>query len=491
MNGKSKIKSQKAKSKSRRKLFFKRLFVFTFAFCLLPFDFLLATPPALPAFPPLKFHPPKPERIVMPNGLIIFLLEDHELPLIKLSITTRAGSLYEPADKVGLSNIFGPVMTDGGGEHYSPEQIRRALDVTGGSIGFSAGTESATGSLQCRAADFDKVFPMFTDLLLHPLFRGDYFNLEKDKAQEALRRMNDEPGDVARREFRKAVYGGAHPYARTPTPESIDRIKRKDLQAMHAAYFKPNVSMIALSGDFQSAAMKEKLTAALSGWAKATVVYPKVPVVRPPTEKALYYAQFPIDQSQIRIGRTGLARHDPDHFAFEIFNELWGGSATSRLFQIVRTQKGLAYQVASVFTEPADLGLMVVICQTRGPETLQAVRSIQEINQNIQTAPFTDGEIQFAKESIRNRFVENFTSSAQITEEILSMEFNGYPADYLDTYTDQVARVTRADLERVGKRLIQPDSWVTLIVGDLSTFDKPLSTIGRPREIRIPDYRAP
>src|SRR5207248_3127445 len=129
------------------------------------------------------------------------------------------------------------------------------------------------------------------------------------------------------------------------------------LQEMHRHYFKPNATMLAVSGDFKSEEMKQKITAALGGWARGDVSYPPVPPVAPTRESALYYVQRPIDQSQIRIGHTGFARHNPDHFPFEVFNELWGGSATSVLFRTVRTQKGLAYAVGSTFTEPADLGL--------------------------------------------------------------------------------------------------------------------------------------
>ncbi len=459
------------------------------AFCLLPLARLSATPPPLLRFPKLEFHPPKPERVVLPNGLVVFLLEDHELPLIKVQAMIKDGSQYDPPDKTGLSAILGPAMTEGGSAHHSPEDILRSLDVTGGSIGVSVSMEEATASLTCRAADFNKLFGIFTDLLLAPQFRSDFVNLEKDKMQESLRRINDEPEDIARREFRHVVYGKDHPYARTPTPKTIDAICRKDLLATHARYFKPNATMLAVSGDFKSEAMKQTILAALGGWGRDDVAYPPIPPVTPTRESALYYVQRPIDQSQIRIGHTGFARHNPDHYAFEVFNELWGGSATSRLFRIVRTQKGLAYEVASTFTQPADLGLIVALCQTRGPETPEAIRSILDINRSVREAPFSEEETHFAKESIRNRFVENFTSSAQIVDQVMSMEFHKYPPDYLDTYPDKIGHVTLADLNRVGEKYLHPDKSVILVVGDLSTFNKPLSTIGRPQEIRLHDYR--
>ncbi len=448
-----------------------------------------AVPPTLPQFPPLEFHPPKPERYTLPNGLTVFLLEDHELPLVHVQLILGAGAQYDPAEQVGLSAILGPALTQGGSAKFTPEQILRTLDTTGGSLGFSSGLEETTGALTARASDFDKLFEIFTDLLLAPQFRRDFVNLEKDKAQEALRRMNDEPNEIGRREFRKVVYGKDHPYARTPTPKTINRIHRKALLDVHQRYFKPNVSMIAVSGDFKSAEMKRKIEAALGGWTRGDPTYPPVPSVIATTDKSLHYVQRPLDQSQIRIGHTGFARHSPDHFAWEVFNELWGGGATSRLFRVVRTEKGLAYSVASAFTEPKDLGMIVAISQTRGAETPLALRAMLDITQELRDAPFSEIEVATAKEAIQNRFIENFTSSSQIVGETMTLEFRGYPKDYLQTYTEKVAQVTRAELKRVAQKNLHPDKLAILVVGDLSTFNKPLSTFGRPKEIRLPDYR--
>jgi len=460
----------------------------TFAICNLQFAFSFANPPPLPTFSPLVFHPPKPERWVLPNGLVVFLLEDHELPLVKLEMLVRAGSQYDPPDKVGLQSLFGEVLAVGGSLHHTPEEIQRALDVTGGSLGFSVSLEDASGSLSCRAADFDKLFPLWVDLLRNPQFQNHYLDIEKNKTIESLRRINDEPEEITRREFRRLIYGTAHPYARIPDPASIKRIARKDLLDVHAQYVHPNAMMIAVSGDFDRSAMKIKLQTALGDWPRADVAYPNVPAVIPTTESKLYYIERPINQSQIRMGHTGLKRHSPDHFAWEVFNELWGGGSTSRLFSIVRTQKGLAYEVGSTFWEPKDLGLILSICLTRGPQTTAAIRSIMDITQGLQSAPFNEKEISFAKDSIRNRFVENYTSSAKIASDAMAMEFRGYPSDYLDTYPERIGKVTAEDLSRVAGLYLQPDKMITLVVGDLSTFDKPLSTIGRPQEVKPLDY---
>jgi len=447
-----------------------------------------ATPPALPEFPPLHFKPTKPVRYVLDNGLVIFLLEDHELPLVRLDMFVKAGTQYDPIDKIGLGAIFGEVMTNGGTLTHPQEEIEKILDRKAASIGFSIDLENGAGSMSSRKEDFDTIFGLFSDLVLHPQFRKDKFELARAKALESLRRMNDDPDGVARREFRRVMYGNHHPYARIPTPEMLKNIKREDLAQAHRRFFRPNGTWMAVSGDFQTAEMLAKLKNAFGSWLKTDESWPVIPAPAATTEQRVFYIQKPINQSQIRIGDLGLARHSPDHFAWEVFNELWGGGGTSRLFRMVRTELGLAYSVGSGYSEPQERGLIVAVSQTRGSQTIAAAQAILKINQQVREAPFTPAEISDAKESIRNRFVENFTSSEQIADYTMNLEYFGFPADYLDTYTQKISGVEAADLLRVGRAYMHPEHCSILVMGDLSTFDKPLSALGRPQEIKLIDY---
>ena len=160
---------------------------------------------------------------------------------------------------------------------HPPEEIEKILDRKAASISFSIDLENGSGAMSSRKEDFDAVFGLFTDLILHPQFQKDKFELAKAKALESLRRMNDDPEEVARREFRSAMYGAHHPYARIPSPEMIKNIKREDLLAAHKRFFRPNGSWIAVSGDFQAAEMLAKLKSALGAWAKSDVHWPEIP----------------------------------------------------------------------------------------------------------------------------------------------------------------------------------------------------------------------
>ena len=437
-----------------------------------------ATSPRLPQFPALELHPPKAERFVLPNGLTVFLLEDHELPLIKLETLTRAGAQWESPEKRGITMVLAEAMSQGGSSAHTPEEIERFQDTTAAAIAFSGDLESVTGQLNCRTADFNQGFALFSDLLTHPQFRSDFVQLAKEKGTESLRRMTDDPAETARRELRRIIYGPDHPYARVPSPETLSGIQREELLQMHRIYFRPNTTFMAVSGDFDPKALRAKIESTLGGWAKAAVRYPVVPQPKPVTSRQVFYVQRALNQSQIRIGDLGMARHSPDHFAWEVFNELWGGSATSRLFRIVRTQQGLAYSVGSGYSEPQETGLIVAVSQTRAGQTIAATQSILTISSDAARAPFSAEALSTAKDAIINRYIENYASSSQIVNEIMSYDYFGFPPNYLQEYPKEVAKVSLADLTRVGKTYLHPERAKILIMGDVPAFDKPVSALG-------------
>lgn len=447
-----------------------------------------ALPPKLPAFAPLVFNAPKTQKVVLENGLILFLLEDHELPLIRLSATFTGGTQADPPTKLGLGSIFDEVLTHGGSLSHSSEEIEKRLDLKAASLSFSVGMENASGSLRCRAEDFDDIFGIFVELVRQPLFRKDQLNLAKEKMLEGLRRLNDDPDELARREFRKLIYGSDHPYARVATPATVRAITREDLFAYHRKFFHPNGTMIALSGDFESAKMIARVRSALGDWPRQDIALTPIEDRRTPVARGVFYIQRPIKQSQIRMGKLGLARHDPDHYAWQVFNELWGGSATSWLFSRVRTQMGLAYSVGSGYSEPEKTGILVAVSQTRGPQTIAAVNAMRAIGRQVSSAPFSESDVRAAKEAIQNRFIQNYTSSAQIAQQAMHQEFFRFPSNYLETYTERIGQVSLAELRRVGQRFFSGDDFTLLLIGDLSTFDQPVASLGKAIEIRPPDY---
>ncbi len=485
MNGISKPKAQSFKLKT----WLIRLFILSFAFWVLSFEISYAVELKLPSFPPLNFRLTTPERFTLENGLTFFLLPDHDLPLIQLQMMFKAGSQYDAPDKLGLSSVLASVWSQSGTPTLSSEEVERLLATTAASISFSIDLEQGTAGLSCRSGDWNTIFPVFVERLRHPVFPTDKLRLAKSQALEGLRRLNDDPGEISRREFRRLVYGGAHPYARVPSPQTIDHIKMADLQALHAAVVRPMHAYAAISGDFDPAEMKKRLKETFQDWPKTEAPFDPVQPVPPSQgDNRIYFIRRPLNQTQIRMGQLGFSRHSPEQEAWTVFNELWGAGSSSRLFTVVRTQKGLAYAVGSAYSALADRGLIVAISQTRGPETITAIQAIQEVNRSLVKTRFLAQDVQNAKEGLINEYAQRFTTAAQIVQAFMQHAYYGYPGDYLTTYIDRLRRVTPLDIQKAVQKYLKPDETFILLVGDPSTFEKPLSTLGKIQEVKPVDY---
>lgn len=455
-----------------------------------------AVPPRLPAFPPLQWTPPKAERVVLPNGMIVFLLEDHELPLIEVTARIRTGTIYDPPERIGLASLFGPALRSGGTTHHSPDQINTTLESVGSSIEVSIDLESGSAALSSLTDHFETTLALFAELLMAPRFQQSQVSLQKQHLLEAIRRRNDDPGEVTRREFRALVYGKEHPYGRYPEAATVRRIRRRDLVAFHHRYLVPNNLMLAVTGDFETKGMLKILERAFQGWALRPVIFPSVPPVvhasvpgtvtpTPPSGLSIHYMKKDVNQTQIRMGHLGIPRHHPAHFALEALNEILGGSATSRLFREIRSRQGLAYAVGSAFSEPTDLGLIVVVCQTKASSTVHTIEEIRRIIRALQQAPISPRELAIAKETIINSFVFHFTSSAQIATQQMDLEYFGFPPDYLATYPQRIAAITAEDVQQAARQLLHPDQAALLVVGNAAAFDHPLTVLGPVYEISV------
>src|SRR5215475_13274889 len=205
--------------------------------------------PQLPAF-----KPQQPKRVELPNGMVIFLQEDHELPLIDGTARIRGGSVNEPAAKFGLVDIFGEVWRTGGTKSQTGDQLDDTLEVRAAKVETGGGSDSTTISFSCLKGDLDDVFKVFVDLLQNPEFRADKIEIAKKGMEDGISRRNDEASGIAHREAVKLAYGADNPYARVPEYATIAAITRQDLIDWHAKYIHPNNIILGITGDFDSTA---------------------------------------------------------------------------------------------------------------------------------------------------------------------------------------------------------------------------------------------
>jgi zinc protease len=438
--------------------------------------------------PPLPaFKPQTPKRIELKNGMVIFLQEDHELPLIDGTARIRGGSVNEPDSKIGLVDIYGEVWRTGGTKNRTGDQLDDFLEVRAAKVETGGGPDSTTISWSCLKGDLDDVFKAFTDVLQNPEFRADKLDIAQKEAFDGISRRNDDISEIAHREMVKLAYGPHNPYARTPEYSTVAAITRQDLIDWHAKYVHPNNIILGISGDFDSAAMEARLRAAFDSWPKGPAAPKKNEIKYAPASPGYYLVEKEdVNQSSIHMVGLGTTRDNPDYYAISVFNEAFGGGFSSRLFNDIRTKRGLAYAVGGgVGTNFGHPGILQVAIGTKSQTTVEAIQAADEDIANLSKQPITDDEIQHAKDAILNAFVFRLDSPDKILAERMTYEYYGYPPDWLDKYQEEVKKVSAADVNRVALKYMHRDQMAVFVVGNSKEFDKPLSALGPVKTIDI------
>ena len=420
------------------------------------------------AYPTLEFHPPKPERVEMENGLVAFLLPERSIPLIRATALIRAGALCESTEEQGLSDLAARVMRLGGTVQVSATAMNERLEYVGASLESGSDRDYSSVSLRVLSKDGDLGFRLMSDLLQNPAFPQDKIDQRKSEALEALRRENDDPMEITRREFRKLLYGD-HPYGRDPlgTPETLAAFDRDDLVAWHSRWYHPDRTIFAVAGDFDRDWMLERLGGLFGTGSEATPASEYPEVLSQPTEGKKFFIVKDLNQSTVRVGHLGIRKDNPDALALDVLNYIIGGGGfTSRLVNKVRTESGYAYLVASVFDEPLLTGQFLAVLQTQTKNAVKAARLATDIIRDaVENANVTEEELKQAKDSKLNEFVFNFETPYDVVRRYAEMEYYGLPPDYLETYRERLANITLQDLARVGRQYVHPDRMTALVLG--------------------------
>ncbi|MGA2234605.1 MAG: pitrilysin family protein [Terriglobales bacterium] len=440
--------------------------------------------PRLPAF-----HPPQPKRVELPNGMVVFLQEDHELPTIDGTARIRGGGRSVPANKTGLTDIYGEVWRTGGTKTQTGDQLDDYLEQRAAKVETGGGVDSTSVSWSCLKEDFDDVFRVFVDVLKNPEFRADKIDIAQKGMYDGISRRNDDPGQIAGREAAKLAYGANNPYARVAEYATVAAITRQDLVEWHSKYVHPNNIILGVVGDFDSAKMEARLREAFASWPRGPKgETAKDPEFKPDPAKPGYYQvdKTDVNQSNIQMVALGITRKNPDYFAASVFNEAFGGGFSSRLFNDIRTTKGLAYGVGggigSSWDHPGMLRLMV---STKSKTTIESIQAIDEEIADLATRPINDEEIKRAKDAILNSFVFRFDSPGKVLQEKMAYEFYGYPLDFLEKFQAGIEGVTKEDVARVAAKYIHREQMAVLVVGNVNEFDKPLSSLGTVNKLDI------
>jgi zinc protease len=430
--------------------------------------------PKLPAF-----HPQEPKRIELANGMVIFLQEDHELPLMDGTLRIRGGERSEPANKTGMLDIYGDVWRTGGTKTQTGDQLDDYLEARAAKVETEDTADSTVISFSCLKGDFDDVFKAFNDVLRNPEFRTDKIDIAKKQMEDGISRRNDDPTDIAARLEPKLAYGADNPYARNAEYATVAAVTRQDLVDWHKAHVHPNNIILGIVGDFDSAALEAKLRALYGSWPKGPAV--TAPDITFHSAKPGYYLakKTDVNQSNVAMLGVGIRRDNPDFYAVEVFDEAFGGGFSSRLFKNIRTLKGLAYGVGGgIGTSFDHPGMLRISTATKSESTIETISAIYEEIDKLKTDPISDSEIKLAKDSILNSFVFNYDTPEKVLRERMAYEFYGYPADFLERFRTGIENVTKEDVARIIPKYLHKDQLAVLVVGNPEGFAKPLSSLG-------------
>ncbi|QPD02861.1 MAG: hypothetical protein Nkreftii_000635 [Candidatus Nitrospira kreftii] len=450
---------------------------------------LEADDPRSMTFEPVEFSPPEPERVVLDNGLVVYLLEDHELPLVTITATMRTGSWLDPADKVGLAAMTGAVMRTGGGGGLSAEQVDAELEQFAGDVHIGIGRQSGSASLDVLSKDLNRGLEIFAGLIRSPAFEPARLELAKLQAIESIRRRQDSPGSIVSREFSKTLYGADHPTARESSVESIKRLTRQDLVAFHRSTIHPNGMLVGVTGDFTRDEMLALLRKVFGDWQKGTVPELKIPDASEPdmSQSVVRFINKDTSQTHLRVGHLSIKESDPDYVALAIVNDILGGSSfRSRLFNDVRTKRGLAYSVGSrLHTGMHDQGVWMMRAETKMTSTQEVIERFVANMERMREELVTDAELVEAKEAYVNSFVFSFSSPSAIVSRVIELEYDGLPKDFLQQLRAQVIKLTKEEVLAAAKKHLHPDRLRIIAVGSGDALMKALSTFGDVKEIKL------
>lgn len=416
-------------------------------------------------YEPLEFTPPKPAdfRTELSNGLVVYIAEDHEIPWFSASLMVRMGPFLESRNKIGVASLTSRIMRIGGTRTMTGEEINDRMD-------FLAGSVSAT-SLSVHMRDVDEGLKIWMDILTDPAFPEDKLRRQKESALVRIHNRNKNVSSVGSRTFSELVYGEDSPITAQQTEAIVNGIVRRDLLAWYRKYWGANNAILVVSGDFNKTEMLEGLEGTFGQWRDAEKAVPPIPEVRQAATAGVYMIEPEVipNQGVIRIGHVGLMQDDPDYPAVDLMNYiLGGGSFSSRITKIVRSDHGLAYSTGSRFSGGTLYpGTFTASCQTKNSTVVFAAQLMLNEIERIRTEPVSEQDLEFAKTARVSAFPAQFSSTSRILRNFANLEFNGRPMDYYDTYEERYSRVTLDDIGRVAEKYLRPDMMIIMVAGNI------------------------
>jgi zinc protease len=448
-------------------------------------------------YPPINFKIPKASefRHTLSNGLVVYIAEDHDIPWFNASLMVKTGPFLEPMDKIGVDSFTSSIMRSGGSNSMNGDAITERMDFLGGRLGAGGGGGGRGGgrgggggggdakSLSIHTRYLDEGLKIWMDVITDPAFPEEKLKRDKEAAIPPIRNRNRNVSTVASRVYEELIYGKNNPITVESTEAGINSITRNDLVAWHKRYWGANNAILVVSGDFKKAEMLQKLEASFGKWRTADKAVVPIPKVQQAAKAGVYMVQpegASPNQGIIRIGHLGLKTDDPDFPAADLMNWiLGGGSFSSRITKVVRTDNGLAYSTGSSlgggggrggggggFLYP---GTFTASCQTKNSTVVFASQLMLDLIEGMRNGDVTEADLKLAKNARINAFPSQpiFSDIGSIARSFASLEFDGRPMDYYESYVAKYQKVTLEDIKRVAQKYLRPGDMIIMVAGNI------------------------
>ncbi|HYE57933.1 MAG TPA: pitrilysin family protein [Rhodothermales bacterium] len=473
-------------------------------FRLLIFALLLAVP-ALRAQPnwaerptlqaPPRFTMPPMQRFTLSNGLPVMLVEKHGVPIVQVNLVVKAGSVNDPAGKVGLAAVAADMMDEGAGNRTALE-LADAVEFLGVQLSTGAGLHSTEVALHTPVAKLEPALDLMADVALRPTFPQEELERLRARRLTALAQRRDQPRSIASVLFDRTLFGPQHPYGRgSSDPAGIRGLTRDDLAGFHQTYIRPANAAFIVVGDVTPAQVQPLLEARFGRvWAAGSNPVPaRVAAAAQVARRTIYLVDKPgAAQSVIRIGRIGAARSTPDYYALQVLNTILGGSFTSRLNQNLRETHGYAYGAGSSFGFRPVAGPFVATSDVQTDVTAPALTEFFNELRGIRN-PIPAEELDKARSFVALSFPEPFGSVRGTAAMLAELFLNDLPDDTFNHFTERILAVTAADVQRVARQYVDPDKVAVIVVGDRSKVEAGIRALnlGTIQTLTIDDVLGP
>lgn len=420
-------------------------------------------PPApLPARP-LQF--PAFRETTLPNGLRLIVVENHAHPVASVTLLVGSGASSVPAERLGLAGVMAELMPKGTTTRTGA-QVSGAIEGTGGSIGAGAAEDYANVYATVLSEHLPLAMETVADVAMNPSFPETEVTAALSRATAQLQQWMADPTYVAERRFGERLYG-SHPYGRYRSPQTLATLDRQAFVDFHRAHFHAGNALLVVAGDVDPARVEALARERFGGWRGGEAVpvrYAGAPAVAP-TRILLVHRPGSV-QSSVRAGSRTIRAADPDYPALLVMNKILGGGTDSRLFDILREQRGWTYGAYSDANRPRDVGRVAASMEVRSEVTDSAVAELLTQLRRMAAEPVSAAELEAAKGYLVGSFPIGIQTAEQVAGQVAITRLLGLPMEDLLQRRERIAAVTVDDVRRAAARHLRPDSLTVVVVGD-------------------------